>query len=128
MQLLQQEALAASPRVRPFPRTIYSSAPSPPLSRRSPPPSRPVSALAPGGAASAAAAQLAAGMGGQEGRSAAYWRRFGLGAEPDFAGFLERQHKFARVSLADLLEVLGCQGLAAVLGRAFCSLQGPLLL
>ncbi|KAL4440546.1 hypothetical protein ABPG75_003547 [Micractinium tetrahymenae] len=45
---LQQEALAASPKARPFPRAVHSTGPSLPLSRRSPAPSRPASALQPG--------------------------------------------------------------------------------
>lgn len=121
--LQQQRAalLAASPRAKPFPRAQHTNPPSPPLSRRSPPISRPGSAPPPGllcASLEQAAVQvelaglgeLAAGELGSRARlatgralecsstarAASYWQRWGLEAGPDFDGFLQRQKSLCR--------------------------------
>ncbi|KAI7841492.1 hypothetical protein COHA_004885 [Chlorella ohadii] len=119
--------LAASPKAKPFPRAQHTNPPSPPLSRRSPPVSRPGSAPPPGllcASLEQAAVQVElAGLGGlaagelggrahqaagrapersTTGKAASYWQRWGLEAGPDFDGFLQRQEKFVQALGAKL--------------------------
>ena len=86
-QRLRREALARAPRARPFPATQHAGPASPPLSRRSPPASRPASA--PPAHLAGAAAAVAGLAHGDE----AYWQRWGLQGGTDFDAFLIRQQK-----------------------------------
>lgn len=94
-QKLQVEALASAPRARPFPVAQHAGPPSVPLSRRSPPTSRPASAPPVHLVQQAAAA--AAARAGQ-----AHWQRWGLQGGTDFEGFLRRQDRHAARAEAKL--------------------------
>lgn len=113
LQKQRAEMLAASPKAKPFPRAQHTHPPSPPLSRRSPPISRPGSAPPPGmlcASLEQAATELTATGQGTPGSSpgrtlgrsttakaASYWQRWGLDPGADFEGFLQRQEKFVLV-------------------------------
>ncbi|PRW39317.1 pathogenesis-related genes transcriptional activator [Chlorella sorokiniana] len=112
------ELLAASPKPKPFPRAQHTHPPSPPLSRRSPPISRPGSAPPPGLLCSsleqAAAGLAATGFDAERpaagralersttAKAASYWQRWGLEPGADFDGFLQRQEKFVQALGAKL--------------------------
>lgn len=116
LQKLREDALAASPKPKPFPRAQHTAPPSPPLSRRTPPSSRPgtatLSGHSPAGGAGVAA------RGGSQGRSSttracSYGQRSATGqggGQPDFEGFLARQEKFVQVPAGSFTSVQGLQG------------------
>lgn len=113
LQKQRAELLAASPKAKPFPCAQHTQPPSPPLSCRSPPLSRPGSAPPPGMLSASleqAATELTAKgqdtPGSSSGRvlgcsttakAASYWQRWGLERGADFEGFLQRQEKFVQV-------------------------------